>query len=127
MNRAKSGKPSNRFVANNRRNKWNSKQSHRNVDRKLAECAAELAIESNSSSDDDEASTSESPRDNSHGTAPTFTVAMWDLNQCDPKKCSGRKVGFIKLQNNRISVVKFHYGINHSIFCLLASSSWFNK
>lgn len=89
MNRAKSGKSSNRSGGNNRRNKWSSKQSHRNADRKLAECAAELAIESNSSSDDGESSSSEesqskssSRRNHDHGTAPTFTVAMWDLNHC---------------------------------------------
>lgn len=99
MNRAKFAKSSNRSGANNKRNKWNSKQSHRNIDRKLAESAAELTIESNSSSsDNDESSSSESQsrsssrRDSSNGTAPTFNVAMWDLNHCDPKKCSGRKV-----------------------------------
>lgn len=95
MNRAKPGRKSNRpNGTSNKRNKWNSKRSHRNVDRNLAESASELAIESND--DDDESSASQSGstsrRDSSHGTAPTFNVAMWDLNHCDPKKCSGRKV-----------------------------------
>lgn len=95
MNRAKS-KANRPNGTNNKRNKWNSKRSHRNVDRNLAESAADLAIESQSSNDDDESSASESGsssrRDSSHGTAPSFNVAMWDLNHCDPKKCSGRKV-----------------------------------
>ncbi|ERL85390.1 18S rRNA aminocarboxypropyltransferase [Dendroctonus ponderosae] len=29
--------------------------------------------------------------------APTFSVAMWDFNQCDPRKCSGRKLSRLKL------------------------------
>lgn len=90
MNRSKCNKGSNRSGSNNHRKKWNTKQSHRNVDRKLAERAAELSIDTKSSSDNEESSSSESE---SHGRAPNFTVAMWDLNQCDPKKCSGRKVG----------------------------------
>lgn len=29
--------------------------------------------------------------------APSFNIAMWDFNQCDPKKCSGRKLSRLKL------------------------------
>ncbi|KAG5887421.1 hypothetical protein JTB14_024620 [Gonioctena quinquepunctata] len=43
--------------------------------------------ETSSSEDDDE----------DDGVAPDFSVAMWDFNQCDPKKCSGRKLARMKL------------------------------
>lgn len=54
----------------------------------LAERAADLHIAS-STSDEDGSTSSE---DETLGKQPTFKVAMWDLNQCDPKKCSGRKL-----------------------------------
>lgn len=54
----------------------------------LAERAADLAICS-STSDEDGSTSSE---DETLGKPPQFKVAMWDLNQCDPKKCSGRKL-----------------------------------
>lgn len=101
MNRAKGS----RGGGNNRRNKKFSKHTNRNTDRKLAERAADLALDSDSSStssgssSSDSTSSSDDENGSSQGTAPTFTVAMWDLNQCDPKKCSGRKLarhGLIK-------------------------------
>lgn len=67
------------------------KVDHRSAagDRNLAETAADLRIES-STSDEDGGSTSSD--DETLGKPPQFKVAMWDLNQCDPKKCSGRKL-----------------------------------
>lgn len=55
----------------------------------LAERAADLAIVGSSTSDEDDSTSSE---DETLGKPPQFKVAMWDLNQCDPKKCSGRKL-----------------------------------
>lgn len=126
MNRAKSGRKVNNRAngTNNNRSKWNSKRSHRNVDRNLAESAAELAIDSQSSNDDDESSASESgsssrrESSHSHGTPPTFNVAMWDLNHCDPKKCSGRKVVSMSHNNRRDALNLFACFIKHRIISL---------
>lgn len=52
----------------------------------LAERAIELNIDSSTSDG------STSSEDETLGKQPQFKVAMWDLNQCDPKKCSGRKL-----------------------------------
>lgn len=67
------------------------KVDHRSAaagDRNLAETAADLRIESSTSEDGG----STSSDDETLGKPPQFKVAMWDLNQCDPKKCSGRKL-----------------------------------
>lgn len=99
MNRAKSGRGASGSAANNRRNKKYKKQSVRNADRKLAERAADLKLDSSSSSDGSSSGSESSSEDDDQGAAPEFTVAMWDLNHCDPKKCSGRKLarhGLIK-------------------------------
>lgn len=60
-------------------------------ERTLAESAADLHL-SESSSSSDEKGGSTSSEDETLGKPPQFKVAMWDLNQCDPKKCSGRKL-----------------------------------
>lgn len=75
-----------------KRRQTKAKPNHRARDRDLAENFSELAVEP----DDDESSSDE----NENGTAPNFTIAMWDLNHCDPKKCSGRKLLKHKLIKN---------------------------
>lgn len=75
---------------NNSKNRRFAKQSHRTNARQLAEQASELTL--NSSSSEKSSGESDTDSDGSEGTPPQFNVAMWDLNQCDPKKCSGRKL-----------------------------------
>uniref|UniRef100_A0A336M4S3 18S rRNA aminocarboxypropyltransferase n=1 Tax=Culicoides sonorensis TaxID=179676 RepID=A0A336M4S3_CULSO len=101
------------------------KQHHRNrknhrgsdPDRDLANKASELTLhersestdssctDSSSGSSDDEHETTKKSNCASKfdvGHAPKFTVAMWDLNHCDPKKCSGRKLA----RHNLIKTLK---------------------
>lgn len=87
MNKSR-GNKNNRSKGNSRNSKF--KPSHRSNDRQLAESVSELALDSSASSGAEGDSSDEEAA--SQGKPPQFNVAMWDLNQCDPKKCSGRKL-----------------------------------
>lgn len=73
----------------------NREKNTRNQSRNLAENLSELTVkEEESSSGDSENEETE------HGREASFPVAMWDLNHCDPAKCSGRKLLRHKLIKN---------------------------
>ncbi|XP_058452420.1 18S rRNA aminocarboxypropyltransferase [Malaya genurostris] len=86
------------------------KKSHRTTansgkHKRLAENLADLAISSTDSSgeeDTNESSSTDYIPENKFdvGKPPNFPVSMWDLNHCDPKKCSGRKLARHRMINN---------------------------
>lgn len=71
------------------------KHSNHHVVRNYAERMNDLSIQSSDDSDGSSSSEGE-------GIEATFPVSMWDLNHCDPKKCSGRKL----LRHNLIKNLK---------------------
>jgi pre-rRNA-processing protein TSR3 len=76
-----------------KKNNAHCKRTNHHVERDYAETLNDLSIQSSddsSKSSDDE------------GMEAAFAVSMWDLNHCDPKKCSGRKL----LRHNLIKNLK---------------------
>ncbi|XP_026739669.1 ribosome biogenesis protein TSR3 homolog [Trichoplusia ni] len=72
------------------------KRSNHHVKRDYAERLNDLSIQSSEETDSDESGS------NDEGVEADFPVSMWDLNHCDPKKCSGRKL----LRHNLIKNLK---------------------
>ncbi|XP_039748866.1 18S rRNA aminocarboxypropyltransferase [Pararge aegeria] len=68
---------------------------NQHVERNYAERLEDLRVQSSEES-------GESTDSDDEGVEATFAVSMWDLNHCDPKKCSGRKL----LRHNLIKNLK---------------------
>ncbi|XP_047020700.1 18S rRNA aminocarboxypropyltransferase [Helicoverpa zea] len=81
-------------MAPGRKGHVHGKRSNQHVKREYAERLSELRLDSS-----DESSSDGSDSDG-EGIAPAFPVSMWDLNHCDPKKCSGRKLARHNLIKN---------------------------
>ena len=66
----------------------------------LAQQENELKLDSDEDDSGSGSGSGSEEEDDGNGTPPTFAVAMWDLNHCDPKKCSGRKLARHNLIKN---------------------------
>lgn len=76
----------------NKINRKKVKHTKKTLEKHYADRFNELTVESDS----------ENSEKDDNGTEPNFAVAMWDLNHCDPKKCSGRKLS----RHNMIKTLK---------------------
>lgn len=84
----------------NRRGGGASAKNYGTGECSLAEQASDLTIKSSSEDESGSGDGSSSDEEDGNGVPPKFPVAMWDLNHCDPKKCSGRKLARHNLIKN---------------------------
>ncbi|XP_013177967.1 PREDICTED: ribosome biogenesis protein TSR3 homolog [Papilio xuthus] len=80
------------------------KRSNHHVERNYAERLKDLSVHSSEESGLESTNDTDSSNnsDSEEGIQANFCISMWDLNHCDPKKCSGRKL----LRHNLIKNLK---------------------